>query len=571
MIILSQPYKNEKDSINNFLQRLDEKDTVNQGMNFFDNNFDGTIWIHGSGGSPSFPGDVPPDADSSSKDNPMILIPMSQDISNPLNVALMKMVMLREVVTIYVNEALFEGATQHKKANTATTQEVCRCLGVFFAHEFVGGRDSNEDVEERYCGDPVHKQKFARYMLAPYLKFAFKPLLSNTDLESIWDAERTQTVLLGERKRKRTLQIPFNCKDHLETDIPIGGVDDAASLMPGKRILRSTIIKRFIHSNQVQKYMIPSEQRSEVPDACGTSESKDEVDNEGDNNVLLDATETYDEAVVKKMSADIQGLVMAMTMCSVAGAYRYTGSCFELVKGKKFARPLLEDCGLPDLFRIHPMPMPNRALDVVSIGLRAELISDGTYLRCRTSPDCRIKFTKNNTRELVGTLFKTIILRFTGRLNSFWQYSRVANRDSMLPAISDIKGFLAFVRSTLGGKGTVKRIPRWISEQHSHSIPKETKIYTGFEYFISGIAESLGEVADRMLEVTAVEFTRRKKALILLRDLLLECSQTDENNKLDFMAHQVLSDVEEIFDEPFGKVTPHSVHGVEVVQNRAAR
>ena len=562
VLILSQPYKNDKDSINTYLQRLDERDTVNGSKPFFDNNFDGTIWIHGSGGSPSFPGDVPPDADVSSKDDPMILIPMSQDISNPLNVALMKMVMLREVVTIYVNEAMFEGATEHKhrEADVPTTQEVCRCLGVFFAHEFVGGRDSTEVVEQRHCSDPLHKQKFARYMLSPYLKFAFKPLLSNADLESIWDAERNETVLLGERKRKMTLQIPFNCSDQLETDIPIGGVDDAASLMPGKRILRSTIIKRFIHSDQVKKYTMPSVPSSDVPYTCDNSANEDHVDNEGDDNVLLDTTETYDGAVVKKMTASIQGLVRAMTMCSVAGAYRYAGSCFESVDGKKIARPLLVDCGLPDLFRIHPMPMPNRALDVVSVGLRADLVSDGTFLRCRTDPNCRIKLATNNTRELVGALFKSVLLRFTGRLNSFWQYSQVAKKDSMLPGITEIEGFLAFMRSTLGGKGTVKRIPRWISEQHSHSIPKETKIYTGFEYFITGVAEGLGEVTDKMLEVTVGEFTRRKNALILLTDLLLECSQADDNNKLDFMAHQVLSDVEEIFDEPFGKVTAHSVH-----------
>ena len=117
VIVLSQSYKNDYDSIKKFLTRLDESARLKEPRSFLDGDFDGTIWIHGSGGSPSFPGDVPPNADVNSKADPMIVIPRSQELTNSLNVTLMEMVMGSEVVTIYVNESLFHGGTNRNDGN----------------------------------------------------------------------------------------------------------------------------------------------------------------------------------------------------------------------------------------------------------------------------------------------------------------------------------------------------------------------------------------------------------------------------------------------------------------------
>ena len=354
-------------------------------------------------------------------------------------------------------------------------------------------------------------------------------------------------------------------------------------------ILRSTIIREFVRSTCIEKFVVQNYlniserhlhrnlERESWQQACAKEASDDENDDDnsevydsenggsqdsnyeegGDYYVKADPTDpiSSDDAG-NDMKADVNGLVHAIAMCSVAGAYRYNGDCFELVNGKLYARPLLKGCCLPDIFRIHPMPMPNRALDVISVGFRSELVSDGTFLRCQTEADCRIKYTNDYRGHLIGTVFKSIILRFTGRLNAFLQYSMETKKDYMLPTIADIDGFLSFVRSsTLGRGGTQKTIARWISEQHAHSIPKETKVYTGFQQFVKSIGRNLEQAVDGMLVGN-----NRYIATTILRGLLLDCSRTGVNNRLFFLAHQVLSDVEEIFDDPFGHVTPESVH-----------
>ena len=562
IIVISQSYKNDYKSIVNFLKRLDERERVTEKRPFFDTQFDGTIWIHGSGGSPSFPGDVPPDADINRKDDPMIVIPRSQNLQNPLNRALMEMVMGNQVVTIYVNESMFEAGNKPDDNNLVLQEELCRCLGVFHAHELAAKRDTEQEVVSAHCEDPIQKQIFSRYKLAPYLRVAFKPLLTNTDLDRIWEADGREHEHVG--KRLKMLLIPFDCKEHLQMNIPVGGVKDASSLTPGRMILRSDIIEQFIRSGEIQKFIVP--RKREINDQRCT----DLVGNEGQADEDIDgimgrehwSVETSCNptcTIDRGMSTDTYGLVSAMVLCSVAGALRYAKKCFEVVNEKEFARPLTRDSLLPVIFRIHPMPMPNRALDVISIGLRQELVRDGTFGRCQTRSDSRIVYQTGYRADLIGTAFKSTVLRFTGRLNSFLQYSRATGREELLPNIDGIQPFLSFVRSTLPTTGKSKGIARWISDQHAHSIPRETKVYTGFAQFLISVGQQLPRVVDEMLVGQEGKSLNRYMACTKFRDMLLQCCQASEKNKLNFLAHQVLADVEEIFADPFGLVEPHNI------------
>ena len=91
------------------------------------------------------------------------------------------------------------------------------------------------------------------------------------------------------KKEKKTLLIPFDCKDRLETDMPLGGVSDAASLVPGKMVLRSMIVDRFVRSNKlVRKYIVPicGDKHRE---SAESDESEDENENEGEDYVLFAA------------------------------------------------------------------------------------------------------------------------------------------------------------------------------------------------------------------------------------------------------------------------------------------
>ena len=264
------------------------------------------------------------------------------------------------------------------------------------------------------------------------------------------------------------------------------------------------------------------------------------------------------------MTADVNEMLMAIAMCSIAGAHRYQKMCLQLCNEKFLcARPLLKTCGLPEVYRTHPMPMPNRALDVISIGLRSELIRDKTFINCRTDVNSRIKYEHAYHKDLTETVFKSIVLRFTGRLNSFVQYSVNMKKETMLPTIADTGEFLNFVRSTLKPNGTsAQTIPRWISEQHAHSIPKETRYFTGFAHFITTIGKTLekGTIIEEMIQNAAIGKTNRSIACALLGNLLQHCSQTNDEKRIGFISHQILSDVEEIFMDPFGPVEPEYVH-----------
>ena len=556
IIVISQSYKNDFHGIQNYLNRLDQRKINCKKQPFYNDDFDGTIWIHGSGGSPAIQGDVEPDANICSKVDPMIVIPRSQLLSNPLNIALTEMVLAGEVVTVYVNEAMFDSVTVQDASKMKSNPTMCRCLGVFSAEEAVWKRDTEEVVLMNHCKDPQQKQKFARYKLGPYLRIALKPLFSNTDLESMWGQEESEPT--QSRKRKRNILIPFGCREYIEANIALGGVNDAASLMPGKMILRSTMIKQFVQSNKIKRYISDGEKTSSNTEQ-DTSDSDGDADDE-DRSVDSMQTHGTEDETETGISASVYGLVNAIAMCSVAGAYRYNKECLQVVNGKSCAMPLLKECDLPDVFRIHPMPMPNRALDVTSIGLRDDLFIDGTFDRCRTGKGDRIKYKQGYRDDLINTMFKSIMLQFTGRLNSFLQYSCFTTQgQSIIPTIRDIKPFLAFVQTTLTSKGISKGIPRWISDQHKGSIPKGTKVYTGFAQFVTNVGKQLPDVVEEMIDSADKKSRTRYRALIKLRDMLDRCCQTDDTSKLNFMAHQILADVEEVFREPFGTVLPDSV------------
>ena len=71
-----------------------------------------------------------PTPQKDSKDDAMLVFPMSQDMNSPLNQALTVMCSNRKVVTIYVNEAIFNKSTTKlnspNKNGHAISDEWCR-------------------------------------------------------------------------------------------------------------------------------------------------------------------------------------------------------------------------------------------------------------------------------------------------------------------------------------------------------------------------------------------------------------------------------------------------------------
>jgi hypothetical protein len=97
---------------------------------------------------------------------------------------------------------------------------------------------------------------------------------------------------------------------------------------------------------------------------------------------------------------------------------------------------------------------------------------------------------------------------------------------------------------------------QWISDQHYHSVPEETKSYTYFCRFLKAITVQLRGVVE---EMTSLQ-TTRKEAVNRLTTLLRGCLSTSMKlGNLRFLSQQIVSDIEEIFDFPFGEVNSDGV------------
>ena len=136
--------------------------------------------------------------------------------------------------------------------------------------------------------------------------------------------------------------------------------------------------------------------------------------------------EEDDPVKSRRMAANMPDFFSAVLINSYCGALRSTktGCLSERNGGKTYGHPL-KDATLPSLFRKHSLPMPNRALDVVTVGQRTAAYEAG-LLQKNSDPTAthRIQYQPSqNHAALCDTLFRALIVRFTGRLGRFRLYS----------------------------------------------------------------------------------------------------------------------------------------------------
>ena len=604
VMILSQCYKNDEESVRRYIRQLDEVE-VNGNIPFFNDDFDGCITIYGSGGAPVLHGAYCPTPQKDSKDDAMIVFPMSQDMHNPLNRTLMEMCYNKKVLTIYVNESLFNDSSGHQ--NTLNDTQVisdawCRCLGIFYADSLI----VREDIDDNLT---LNSDLVLGFKSVPFLRVTFKPFLASDDMKELMTATG--------RKRKRQLRIPFGCNDSIDVIVPHEII---------KSMRRSDVLDQYLASGRVNKYLVCNETTTKVMDdqklvdcLAGSEESFDSrmeidwgelypeqgdespgkygehaSDDSGSSVISNDSWECESEHVgslivaikqgkrtgiclKKGISVTTEELTKSMVLCSVAGANRFAKNCLRDVKGQPVAIPLCMSTGLPALFRVYPMPMPNRALDVVAVGLRGESVLDGVYLRCGSHEESRIEYKPDFWGDLLATTFKAILLRYTGRLNAFSLYAKIKRRRTLIPKIEDISQFLAFMRTTVNPKNHRGKLRGWVSDQHAHSIPHSSKEYLKFERFLKCVGTKLPHTLRRIISEKGPltnNGDERSRAVTMLSDMLRDCTTRDDTGNVSFIAQQVLADVEEIFADPFGPIAVRGIilgngsdHGFYMIKN----
>lgn len=254
------------------------------------------------------------------------------------------------------------------------------------------------------------------------------------------------------------------------------------------------------------------------------------------------------------ISVCLHDMVKGVLLNSASGALRYQRQCLVKYKGVDHGQPLPTKT-LPSIFRQHPTPMSNRTLDVLNVVQRKIAITSSVFTRCKTATDKRIVYEPNFRADLIQSLFTSLLLRFTGRTHAFHNFALQMEMEIEIPLINDIEGFLAYMERTVDSKPSGS-LSIWTSQQHAMSIPQDIKKFAGFSKFIRSAAKHLPDEVDYLLNKAD---TSRSEAIIHLRNKLFEWCNNAPHGHLQFLAQQILADVEELFVDPFGPVVAKNV------------
>jgi hypothetical protein len=244
---------------------------------------------------------------------------------------------------------------------------------------------------------------------------------------------------------------------------------------------------------------------------------------------------------------------------SCATAMRYMKLCIyhDSTTGMTSCGPLPASCHLSTIYRAHPFPFPVRTYDVMPLTLRSCAKSLGVIPREYGAPRCRQKISSD-------IFFMSILNRLTGRTgvySSFREHFYERHEVASIPIIprrKEIKAFLKYVDDN----GAHRQL---FSHQHLGSLPVDlTRHFTLFSSLVQELSESCDSVLDQLQNAT---FTRMQ-VVKNLGDYFLNAFEKYRNHlservmsrdKPDFLAHQVVSDLEEIYFQPFGDCDSCSV------------
>ena len=164
-----------------------------------------------------------------------------------------------------------------------------------------------------------------------------------------------------------------------------------------------------------------------------------------------------------------------------------------------------------------------------------------------------------NFDHLFEMLYSIIIFRTLGRTAPFEHYAKEAKQDNRLPKPNQREEFLKYVRRTCDGNTGKTKLGRWISDQHKGSVPKAWHTQLGFNTFVDLLEDTLMrhfkpffEQHDGVLNQTEDSWL---KAVEVVNEVLKELSSESDSSSR-WLAQMIVGDMDEIFDQAFGKCRP---------------
>jgi hypothetical protein len=529
IIIITRAYKNDWKKVQAHLVAL-KKWSEDHTKPLYDEDFDGKLTVFGSGGAPEILGTHPPNYKTDTKFDSQVHIPAAQPFeSSKINRSLFRLMLDNQCVAVYVNQDEMFGDGEA----TEVVVPNCSFLGYFSCAKFVVDRLSAAVVKEQYKDSNQQTQMHAQFLQVPHFRLNLEPIFNNEDLRKMREESNIATDY-------KILAVELDCEDKIVVDIPFGGAEAALAGLD-----RSQMYSSFIEKKEFMRYLQNPPDDSESDDDDHNPEDQQDDDNHEDP----DEIEELKGAKVSR--ATIPQLIDACLINNAAGAFRALKKNITSTKTGEVAGPLMVS-SLPVICRLQSTPMSNRALDVVCLFLRRECKDTKLFERTNTKEGQRITYRPDYKPDLVELAFKVIMLRFTGRINAFRNYSLHEETGPMIPAVKDLVRFLVFMKRTV--KGT--RLGPWHSKQHLQAIPASVQEYRAFADFITEVGKILPEVIDTILkkqEQGDKSRDTRKEAVLAIKAMLSTCCGGDTSDGLHFLAQIVVADIDEIFEKPFGE------------------
>ena len=201
------------------------------------------------------------------------------------------------------------------------------------------------------------------------------------------------------------------------------------------------------------------------------------------------------------------------------------------------------------------MPMPIRTYDVMALILRACAISMMVMTQTRHGLYNRSTLPINE-----DMFFQAIVNRLMGRPNIYCVYKKMhpSLTTSFIPCRKEIGSFLDFVIAN-------NALPKLFSSQHFDAIPRDVKT---LPHVFRSVVEELSRTSHQVLSQMTTHSESRHQAVRKLSAYLssvfdnhktLVTERKRSTTKSEFLAHQIICDLEEVYVDPFGQITEESV------------
>jgi hypothetical protein len=225
----------------------------------------------------------------------------------------------------------------------------------------------------------------------------------------------------------------------------------------------------------------------------------------------------------------------------------------------KFSGPIPRCPNVPlsSIYRVHPMPLPIRTYDIMPLLLRSCAVQLGVIT----------SMSSNLVRQDIhpSLFFMSILNRLTGRPGiyaAFREYIGSTTTSPYIPLPNEIDVFLQYLNDTDAHK-------LLFSHQHKMAIPID--IQRKPIVFDATVRHLSNTYASCLSTLTALRTDRSScvDELCAMLDRTFKEVKTHMNqrhedcSKTKFLSHQIICDLEEIYDSPFGfATTPTVVAGV---------